>query len=273
MQNVEFGCRAALGANDDHASIALERLNVALKVRGTHVVKDCVNATEFLGNNLNEICVVVIDKNISTECCTRVQFCLATRGHHNFGAHCFGHLNGHGANARAATVNQNAFAFTKVEHPLQIAPHSAGNLGECTGIEQADTLGHRHDLANGNSDFLGVAATGEQRGDALTNSIERQRCAHTDNCSRALQSKDLTGARRWRIVTLALQNVSAVDCRCGDVNDDLAWFGAWIWHFGPLESFWSSCCLLGDGKHQASSLLYLITTKRSPRSSSRILSE
>ena len=254
LREVQLGGDATLHADGDLPSVAVERVDVPHEVLRPHVVEDHVGASTAgrVFDCFDEIDVFVVDEDVGAELRTRVEFTLAPSGHGNFRAEGAGYLDAHGADAGAAAVNQEHFAFAQRGDVHQVAPHRAGDLRERTGGHDVDTLWDAHHLADGNRDAGRVAATGEQGGDAFADAVEGQRRPDRGDGARALQADDVARPGRRRVFALALQQVCAVYRARRDVDDDLVGTGCRVGGLLPPQGVGSPGLVLRDREHRSS---------------------
>ena len=90
-------------------------------------------------------------------------------------------------------------------------------------------------MGGGNGHALGIPAAGEQTEDAVAGLPLRYSLSRGGDHTRHFQAHIRRCARRWWVVTGALEKIGAID-GCGmDIYEDLAWAAGGVWNFLPAE--------------------------------------
>jgi len=117
-------------------------------------------------------------------------------------------LDGKGADAAGAAVDEHAVAFGDASDHAQIGPHRARHLDHAGGLLNRQALWDGCELTLRHCDILGVAAAGEQAADLLT-FLAASRARVCDD-SRAFQPHNFGLALRRRVLPGGLHQIAAV---------------------------------------------------------------
>src|SRR6478735_2761442 len=161
---VELALPAALQPDGHEAAVRRKRVDVAGEVLRAHVVEDDVGAVAVRARTdlLDEVLLLVVDEHLGPELAARVELGLRPGGDGDVGADGLGQLDRHGADARAATVDEQPLAGLDVRGEEDVGPHGARDLGQARRVDEVDAAGHREQLALRDDDLLGVATALEQ---------------------------------------------------------------------------------------------------------------
>lgn len=104
----------------------------------------------------------------------------------------------------------------------QIGPAGEQRLGQGPGLGHRQARGDRQALNRRNRGVLGVSAAGEQGADAVTNAPAANVRAHSGDTARHFRAGNLgRDARRGRVMTLTLDNITAIEARSFNANQQL----------------------------------------------------
>src|SRR6185312_10101438 len=212
LADVEFALHAALHPDDDQPATGGEGVDVAVEVFGTHDVEDHVGTT-FAAHPLHEILIAVADGDLRAQFGAQVEFVPRPGGDGHPGTERACHLDAVRADAAGATVNEQQLTGGQVRGHHQVRPHRAGHFGQAGGVLQRHTVGKRHHLNGGDGDKLRVTPACQQSADLLPGGPLCDSVTDPGDGSGHLESEDLAGSRRGRIVAGGLQEVGAVDPR------------------------------------------------------------
>ena len=218
-RQIQFRLHPALQPDHHQTSAIGQGRDVALQVLRSDDIQDHVE-----GARLHEVLLPVVDQCLGAELRASLQLLGAARSHRDLSADGAGPLDGEGANARPASVDQQSFARLQARGHGQIRVDRAGHFRDPTGGHQVDARRQRHDLAAGHRDPFGVATPGQQRTHGLPVEVAGD-----------LKAQDVAGPGRRRVETLPLEQVRPVDAGSGHVHQDLIRAGYWVGNVSQLQ--------------------------------------
>ena len=224
---VEFGGRAALHADDDEAAVGGECGDVALEVFGSDDVEDDIGAGRpvRVGADLvdagDEVLLAVVDDGVGAEFAAELGLLRGADGDDDLHPEEVRDLDRGGADSRSAAVDEQPFADADATAADDVRVDGCEHLGQGSGGGEVEGVGHREELTGGRGDLLGVAAAGEQRGDAIADAPVLHVGAELDDRARDLEAGDLRRTRRRVVEALPLQEVGAIHSGGVDSDEDL----------------------------------------------------
>ena len=133
LADVQLGFRPALHTDDDEAAVVAECVDVAVEVERAHDVEDDVRAAGVT-DDLDEIVVVVVDGDLGAEFGAQVEFVGRPRGDGDPAVQRAGDLDGMGADAAGAAVDEQQLTGSQAGGHHQVRPHRAGDLRQTRGV-------------------------------------------------------------------------------------------------------------------------------------------
>ena len=226
LTQVEGALRAALHADHDEASVGGQRCDVGLEVLGPDDVEDHVHPLAVGGRHHRvRPVVVVVDGHVGAELAAQVELVRRPGRGQDAGTEGLGVLDGEGADAAGAAVDQHRLTLAEV-HVVEVREDGGRHLDQPGRADQVDPCGRRDDLTGRHAHQFGVATAGEQ-GDALVaDAPAGDVVADRLDGAGDLEADHVADARRGRVVALPLQQVGPVDPGGPDADDDLARPGA-----------------------------------------------
>ncbi|CAB4743304.1 unannotated protein [freshwater metagenome] len=146
-------------------------------------------------------------------------------------------------------MHEEPLALSQASGHDEVAPHRAGHFWQRCGLNERDWRRDAHELAYRNSDSIGVAATGEERGHLIADRAGGHACTELTDGAGAFEAEDVARTWGWGIEALSLHDVGAVHGRCGDVDDDLTRAGLRVGDFVPGEHARVTGRCNDDGAH------------------------
>ena len=205
--------RPALHRDDDQVPVRVQGLDVLLQVRPTDDVQDCVRPP---GQLFREILFLVINEDIGAELAAVLQLFRRPCGHRHLAPHGLAQLDGKGANAARAAVDEHPVTLLDACDHAEVRPHRARHLDYTGGLLQGQPLRDGRELAFRHRDVLRIPAAGEQTTDLLA--LFAVRGARIRDHARALQPHNLGLAFRRRVLAGGLHQIGAVHTGRGHLD-------------------------------------------------------
>ena len=207
-------------ADQHHAAVLLQHLLIVGQIAAAHRVENHVGAAPVV-HGLDEAAIVAVPAGIRAEAQAGLQLFLAADGHEARMPEQPAQLDGGGTDAAGTGVQQYALLVLEIALDEQVQPGGGEHLRQGGGVSQAIALRHRQHLQGVDDHLLGIAATGQQRTDRITDLEALDVAANFTNGATDLQSQDLTGTFGGRILPGTLHQVGAVDAGPGHLDTHL----------------------------------------------------
>ena len=108
-------------------------------------------------------------------------------------------------------MHQECFARLQTTALKHIRPDGEIVFRQRGGLQQAQTFGHRQNLALRYGHVLGIRAAVGQAADGIANAPLRHTFTHGNHMARGFQTQNGGSTRRRRIASAALQTIRSVD--------------------------------------------------------------
>ena len=161
-----------------------------------------------------EVSRAVVDGGVGAETETAHALLVGACRHHHRAADRLDQGDRRGADAAAAAVHEDAAASPQATEAEDREEHREERLRKRRGLLRRHEIRDLHDAAGRGNHLLGVAAAGEQRHRAVAGPPPANAGPDLRYLAGALQSEDLGGSRRRRVLAHALQQVGAIE-GCG----------------------------------------------------------
>ncbi len=213
LAQVDLGGATAHESDHDQPAAGGERCEVALEVWRADRVENHVDTTAAsrLPRRCHEVAAAIVDRGVGAEAEAAHALVVGASGDDHHPADRLDQDDRGGAYAAAAAVDQHTAAGAQTGEAKHRKEHRQERLRESGSFLEWHQLGDGHHAAGGDHHLLGVAAAGEQRHRPIARLPAAHPGARLHHLAGALESEDLGGAGRGRVLALALQQVGAVE--------------------------------------------------------------
>jgi len=188
---------------------------------------------------LDEILADVVDGSGCAELSAGCALLLRAGGGVDRGAEGVGELDGRGADAAGAPMDENALLWLKGSGLKDVGPDREIGLGDARGFFDAEPRGDGEAVSSRCEAVVGVASTGDQGAYAVARLPAGHGIRGDDNAGH-LQAEDRGRSGRRRIFALALKEVGAVDPGGLDTDQNVTLAGHGSGSLGDAEDFRAS---------------------------------
>src|SRR6266581_283755 len=224
VAEIEGRLAAAEESDDDDAAVVGEAFQLAVDVVAPDHVEDHIDplaAGRFL-HRRSEVLGLVVYGAVGAELrARRALLGAACRCKHGV-AESLHHLDRGDADAGGSSLHEEGLAGLQPGAVEDVAPHGEEGLGQRRGFERRHALRNRQALRSRRRAVFGVAAALHERGHRVADAPFLHAFAERGDAAGELQTRDVGGARRHRIVAGALHRVGAVDAGGRDADQDFA---------------------------------------------------
>jgi hypothetical protein len=165
---------------------------------------------------------LIVNRDIGAELAAGIAFLRRARGGDDARPERLGELDGGGADAGRAAVDQQRLAGPQAAALEGIVPDREEGFGDRGGFDWREPARQRQGVALVRLAVFGIAAADHQRHDLIAGLPARCAGTERDDFARDLEAGDVGCARGRRVVPLPLHHVRPVDARRLDLHQHLA---------------------------------------------------
>ena len=251
LGEIDGGFGALLDGDLDETPAVCEALEIARGVGAANDVQDEMD-TLTVGEGadfLDEILADVVDGSGCAKLAAGGALLLGAGGGVDRGAERAGELDGRGADAAGAPVNENALRRLKGSGLKDVGPDREEGLGDARGFFDGEPGGDREAVRSRREAVVGVASAGDQGAYAVA-SLPAGRGIRGHDDAGNFETEDRGCSGRRRIFALALKEVGAVDAGSLDADQDFTWAGHGSGSLCDAEDFRASGAWAIDEMHR-----------------------
>ena len=227
---IDAGARRRLEGDLHDAALDRRRVVIAVDIIAADHVEHDVGAAIAGGlfGRGDEIVGLIVNGDVGAEFSASLALLRRTGRDDDARAERFGELDGGGADAGRAAMDQCGFSRREPAALEHVVPDGEEGLGNCRGLDRRKPGRDGQRVAFMRDAIFAIAAANDQRHHLVAIFPARHFRSARDDVAGDLEAGNVSRARRRRVETHALHHVRPIDASGGNLDQNLA--GSRFWH-------------------------------------------